>query len=208
MLDPSLFLSFRTLRLIREAFDAGELKGALVPRSFVSSVQQGTFLRSGLRYFGASQKEIAELRNVGSFIGELERYKRYEPPAEGLVSGDMREELETLAPDLDVFEILSEEWLFLNSQSWLASRTRKAFSTFVRAGALAAEGGRKLFDEVAMRTLKLSPEIVPFGLTRGHRLRAASKWIAVGGASAVSLLPTGSGVLAGAAIGYFLLFDP
>jgi hypothetical protein len=197
MLDPSLFLSFRTLRLIRAAFDAGELKDAVVPGSFVSAVQKESFRETGLAYFGASRKEISDLRNIRSIMETLELFPSYELPTEDAARSELRNQLARVTPSPEIFEILNEEWLFLNSQSWFASRTRKPLSTFIRAGAVAVEGGRKLFDEVTMRMLKISPESVPLGLTRGQRLRAAAKWLAVGGISSTTFLHPLSGALVG-----------
>jgi hypothetical protein len=208
MLDPSLFLSFRSLRRVRAALNAGELNNVVVPKSFVSAVRRGTFLEVGLKYFGASREEIEDLRSVTSFMEEVERFPVYEPFGENVVGSDFRGELERAVHDDDILAVLAEEWSFLNSESWLVSRTRKPFSAFIRAGAIAVEGGRELFDRAVMKTLKMSPEKVPSGLTRGQRLRATAKWIAVGGTSAASLLHPLSGVVVVATTGYFLLFDP
>lgn len=208
MLDPSLFLSIRSLNRIRAALDRGELSNVFVPKSFVSALDDEFFMDDGLKYFGAPRNEIEDLRYGKSFLTEAKRFPAFEPTGQDLVGADFRITLRRTERNRLISAILQEEWLFLNSRSWLVSRTRKSFSAFIRAGAVAVEGGRELFDTAVMRTLKISPETVPSGLTKGQRLRAATKWIAVGGASGASLLRSLSGVVVGAATGYFLLFDP
>src|ERR1700745_197310 len=71
MLDPSLFTSFRTLRIIRTAVESGELENVLVPASFLSALQRGTFSERALMYFGAFRNSIADLRNITGFLPEL-----------------------------------------------------------------------------------------------------------------------------------------
>jgi len=181
MLDPSLFLSFRSLRRVSAALDAGDLTNVVVPKSFVSALDSELSMDAGLRYFGAPRKELEDLRYGRSFLTEVKRLPVFEPTGRDVVGPDFRTTLGKTEQNRHILAILEEEWFFLNSQSWLASRTRKAFSAFIRAGAVAIEGGRELFDTAVMRTLKMSPETVPLGLARGQRLRAAAKWIAVGG---------------------------
>lgn len=208
MLDPSLFTSFRTLRIIRTAIEAGELENAFVPASFLAALQRSAFSEHALAYFGASRNEIRDLRNIPQFLPELFSLAQHEAsPVQPTT--EFQRELLALARDFDIFQILNEEWAFLNSESWIAARTKRSFASFIRAGAVGVEAGRKVFNKTLAKTLKVSPENVPTLLSPKQKVRAAMKWIAVGGSSASALLHNPlSGVLVNAALGYFLLFDP
>ena len=89
--------------------------------------------------------------------------------------------------DAVVFGVLVEEWLFLTSSCFIASKIKRPFSAFVRACAVAMEWGRDKFDLAAARVPRLPPERLPRPLSPGQRVRAVSKWIAVGGTSVASL---------------------
>ena len=163
MLDPSLFTSFRTLRVIRAAVNSGELENVLVPASFLSALQRGTFSERALMYFGASRNAIADLRNIPGFLPELLSLPRHEASAVQPTT-EFQRELYAIAGDYDIFQILNEEWTFLNSESWITARTRRSFGSFIRAGAIGIEArAEKIFNEIIARTLKLSPENVSLG---------------------------------------------
>jgi hypothetical protein len=102
-------------------------------------------------------------------------------------------------------EILYEEWLFLSSDSWLFSKTRRAFEAMIEAGGTAIQMSRRGFDQVVRRTLKKT-DGEP--LTPGNRVRAAAKWIAVGGPPIMGIIEPISAAIASSASGYFLLVDP
>lgn len=102
-------------------------------------------------------------------------------------------------------QILFEEWHFLTAESWLFSKTRQAFDGMVEAGGTAIHMSGKLFDRVVRTTLKKGPDDP---LTPGNRVRAAAKWIAVGGPAILGVVEPISGAVSTAASGYFLLVDP
>jgi hypothetical protein len=104
-----------------------------------------------------------------------------------------------------VAEILFEEWLFLTSNSWLFSRTRRAFDEMAQAGGTAVHVSRQLFEQVIRKTLKIAGDK---DLTPCDRLRAGAKWIAVGGPPVVALLNPLAGALAASVTGCILLMDP
>ena len=103
-------------------------------------------------------------------------------------------------------EVLLDEWAFLQSRSWIVSRTKKTFTKFVKAGSVALEVGQRCLDAAVRKTLKTSNsnELI----TTAQRLRALAKWLAVGGASATAVMQAPVAAILGAAAGYFLLFDP
>ena len=187
MLDPSLFTSFRTLRVIRAAVNSGELENVLVPASFLSALQRGMFSERALMYFGASRNAMADLRNIPGFLPELLSLPRHEASAVQPTT-EFQRELYAIAENYDIFQSFNEEWTFLNSESWITARTRRSFGSFIRAGAIGIEAGRKIFNEIIARTLKLSPENLPSVFTSKQKVRAAMKWVAVGGGSASVLL--------------------
>jgi hypothetical protein len=102
-------------------------------------------------------------------------------------------------------EILYEEWLFLSSDSWLFSKTRRAFEAMIEAGGTAFEMSRRAFDQLVRKTLKKANGEP---LTPGNRVRAAAKWIAVGGPPIIGVIEPISAAIASGASGYFLLVDP
>jgi hypothetical protein len=84
-----------------------------------------------LGYFGASPRNIGELRDLGPQIPNIERFVAYFPVTDNFGIGHF-----DTVRDRSTVEILRGEWLFHNSQSWIASRTRRTFASFVRAGAV------------------------------------------------------------------------
>jgi hypothetical protein len=102
-------------------------------------------------------------------------------------------------------EIISDEWSFLTSESWLLSKTRRAFDKMVEAGGAAVHLSGRVFDQVVRRTLRKEPGEP---LTPGNRVRAVAKWIAVGGPAILKVVEPISSALVGAASECFLLMDP
>jgi hypothetical protein len=145
-------------------------------------------------------------------IGALDRLVPFEPYETSDTAQPSSEFLDVLwheARDETVLRVLTEEWNFLNTHSWIASRIRRPFSTFVKAGAIAIEGSRQVLDQAVADTLNKGDDGIPPGLQPGDRLRAACKWLAVGGISASAFLSSPALIFVVRAAGaYFLLFDP
>lgn len=206
MLDPSLLLSMRTLPVITELARRNELQGAVIPRTFFEYVSEQGLNEDVLRFFGGPTGE-GEIGRVGDILTQIRALRDYLSPqglaaeaAERGISVNIQRQVRSE----QVAAILGEEWAFLTSHSWMASRLKRPFSIFVKAGAFAIEGSRKSFDVLVAKTLKR-----PTGLSSSDRLRAVSKWVAVGGMSALPLIVVPPmQVLLGGAFGYFLLFDP
>ncbi len=113
--------------------------------------------------------------------------------------------LEHFTKDGLIAQILYEEWHFMASQSWIFSKTRRAFDSMVEAGGTAIQMSHRAFDLLVRRTLKEKPNEP---LTSCNRLRAAAKWIAVGGPAILSTIEPISAAIASASSGFFLLVDP
>jgi hypothetical protein len=78
-----------------------------------------------------------------------------------------------------ITQIFFEEWEFLTSQSWLFAKIRKALDDMVEAGQGAVQMSQRKFEEMTRRLLN-KPATEP--LTPNDKVKAAAKWIAVGGA--------------------------
>jgi hypothetical protein len=206
MLDPSLFLSPRSLQIIFSALEAGELEGVVVPASFVEAVSAPALAES-LSYFAPRMRPGLVADAAGLFRRER-RIELYSAP-EAKVEEAFNRNIERSTRNDLVSRILIEEWSFLTSQSWIASRIRRPFSVFVKAGAVTVEGGRALYNRVTNVLLETRPQEIPRALTPPRKLRRACKWIAIGGANAAWLLGTVHGAIASfAKDSVFLLFDP
>jgi hypothetical protein len=101
--------------------------------------------------------------------------------------------------------LVFEEWYFMTSESWIFSKTRKAFDAMVEVGGSALQLTSRVFDRVVRRTLRKG-ENEP--QTPGKRVKALAKWVAVGGPAILNLVEPISAAVATAASGYFILLDP
>lgn len=104
-------------------------------------------------------------------------------------------------------DVLFEEFVFLQEQSFVVSRIKKPFNRFISAGVVCVHFGGRAVDDLVRRT----PHVVRQGepIRDVDRLKAFGKWIAVGGLSATRLIePAMTGVLVSMALAYFALFDP
>src|SRR5208337_872104 len=213
MLDPSLLLSERTLPVVEAAWASGELAGAVLPASFVRAFSGTTSRKAVVRYFrGTREAEEFEpgtapnIRRPARLLGEMSESEAvYHGPR--LADEAFARSLNVVTKDSVVSDVPVEEWLFLTSSSIIASRIKRPFSAFVRAGAVTLEWGRHKFDLAAARVLRLPPERLPKPLSPGQRIRAVSKWIAVGGTSVTSLYNPIAGAIGTLVSGMFLLFD-
>lgn len=110
--------------------------------------------------------------------------------------------------DRHLCNILFEQLIFLEEESWMVSRIKKTFNRFIATGTVCVQYSRRAVDTLIYRTIRKSKEQNEI-LSNVDRLRALGKWIAVGGSSASSLInPAVAAVLVPAALGYFMLFDP
>jgi hypothetical protein len=148
---------------------------------------------------------------LGQLAQEIRRTKQgYRIPEEAKIwydegSKPFFDVLMEFTGDKLVAQILYEEWYFMTSESWLFSKTRRAFDAMVEAGGRAIQVSRRFFDMLVRRTLKKKADEP---LTPSNRARAAAKWIAVGGPTILSVIEPISGAVASATSGWFLLVDP
>jgi len=209
MLDPSLLLSRYTLPRVMSAVRHGELK-AVIPSSFWGPFLERKLPAKVASFFAPSGPAPTPAQLNERLVREdLSRVQSYELRDTSETSPEFLDGLWQAARDETVVRILTEEWNFLNTHSWIASRTKRPFSTFVKAGAVVIAGGSQVLDQLVVSTLKKGHPGTPPGLQGGDRLQAACKWLALGGASASPFIgPPGLVALTSLATGYFLLFDP
>lgn len=101
-------------------------------------------------------------------------------------------------------EILFEEWEFLTTNSWITAKTRAAFDAIVEAGSVAICLSQKAFEVAVRKTIKK-----PTGnLSPNDKVKAAAKWIAVGGSVVADFVSPIPGVILNLSSGLFLLCDP
>jgi hypothetical protein len=105
------------------------------------------------------------------------------------------------------FQVMQEEWAFLQSRSLVASRLKRRFTRFVAGGATVVEVGRRAVERIERRTLHRSLEAEDH-LTAINHLRAGAKWFAAGGGSAVALAEPLIGIPLQIVGPWFLLLDP
>ncbi len=123
----------------------------------------------------------------------------------GAESKLFRDALTQFSQDDLIAQILFEEWHFMVSQSWIFAKSRRAFDAMVEAGATAVQMSKKGFDRLVRRTLKKKPDEL---LTSVDVVRAAAKWIAVGGGAALGIAGPIAGAIGSTASGLFFVFDP
>jgi hypothetical protein len=81
-----------------------------------------------------------------------------------------------------VAQIVYEEWYFLVSESWVFSKTRRAFDAMVEAGGTAIQMSQRVFDRVVRRQLKKEPDepLTPSNLSKqqqsGSQLADRQQW--------------------------------
>lgn len=206
MLDPSLLLARYTLDAVISAVKYGELR-AVIPASFWRPFLEGKVPAKVASFFRLTGPALEPRQLIGA-LDRLVPFEPYETSDTAQPSSEFLDALWHEARDETVLQVLIEEWNFLNTHSWIASRIKRPFSTFVKAGAIAIEGGRHVLNQAVARTLKRG-DLVPPALRPGDPLRASCKWLAVGGLSASAFISSPALIfLVRAAAGYFLLFDP
>jgi hypothetical protein len=216
MLDPSLLLNARGFNALRSAVQEDPAAEYFVPASVYYNLTELTERRHIERILPqfTPPRNAARLDEVGAFFTNTPNVQPYTPVGLAATEGNdearlMHARLRDAMPDDPVYvHVLYEEWGFLTSESWIASRTKRTFQAFKRAGAIAVEFPREAFDAAARRTPHVVPANVQGPLTRNQRLRAVTKWVAAGGVIWAGLLNPILGMAAGSAAGIFALYDP
>ena len=202
MLDPSFVLSEEGAAFLSAGAEGGIERFAL-SRSFFDALESGNvpdvegwFPEEGPAVEPSSLREaLAGAQLFGYDEAEVEE------PRVAEVREGLRGELDPM-----MAEILADQWVFLQTQSWITSKLRYSFDVMSERGAEIKELPRKVGRKVIERTLKKKelPERVPLGMAA----QAGAKWFAVGGSAVGSLLLPPGAPLFTAATGAFFLLDP
>jgi hypothetical protein len=198
LLDPSILLSERGLSWLEAGGPQGE-GGIVVSEAF----------RSAVRELPRETRSFRPWDDIGDFTARRERLI---PLLDGVPVFSHRqvalpEAAEVVRYQLlehdhgAVGEVLADEWSFLQSQSWMATRYRHVLDRFRHSGAIIVEHSKETLETLLRKVL--IEEVVPKGhipetLTPHFVTRVAAKWVVVG-TSAVVLHPLliPFGVLAG-----------
>jgi hypothetical protein len=201
MLEASFILSEEGMAWLTRA-GAQYVEAVSVSRALVSEIQRGE--PGTLAWFGEVGAD--ELGTLTEILGRARLFSQEEGVE--VANERARQVRSALFAEHDptTAEILADEWIFLQTQSWIGAKSRKAFDAFVAAGARMRELPRPLGRRLVARTLKKTdlPEHIPPTLL----LQAGMKWIAAGGSAALSLVTPPVGIALGVAAGVFLLIDP
>ncbi|MFX0196398.1 MAG: hypothetical protein ACFFCW_09775 [Candidatus Hodarchaeota archaeon] len=225
MIDPSLLVADRTMK--RLFSEVKKLKSVadyefFIPRSFETFVEQAEVPEKEalIRFFlhNAKPSHLGELKEllkehlnlVRTFDPDESQKHRHSEVKEWL--GDC---LKWYFPFRDdpLISVLFEEWIFLQEQSWIVSRSKRAFDKFrevtknymrnsKKKGGDYFELGMKQFDEQVRKTLHEDPHVF---INHAKRLKAICKWVAIGGTLGIWVDPTLGSVGATAGVGYMLL---
>jgi hypothetical protein len=201
MIDPSLFLRRSALEKtlarvpqIREnaGFDFFISAGVTVP--FTDIGERG-------RHFFRSGRDFISPLEAADRLAEIEVDVWSRPDSSTLDYDDFRGRLGLDLESRWLQDVLFDEWFFLTHESWLVSRLKAPFRAMVRAGELGVE----LLNPIVRGTLK---QKAPAVIQTADRLRALSKWMAVGGPIAAQFVDPLAREIASGVGGGFLLLDP
>ena len=209
LLDPSILMTRRGLESVSSLWANRRPVDVWIPESFAITIHDGNAndLEQLYRFFGR-RKTSPSRDMLTEFLLLTQNHQWKVSEKDRDILPEFKAVLYSQAKNRLVADILFEEWMFLRTQSWIASRTKRVFKAFIRAGAASVELGRQGLEKVVARTLKISTEEPPPILTKGRVLKTATKWIAVGGLGVVTQLKGLELALGSAAVGSFFLLDP
>ena len=190
VLDPSVFLSATGLDLVALQLEEEQ------SRVFAS----GTFLRLVEEGWEATQPLLDHFLAEGDEpinadgcdlirrLVEQGRILPYSADSDFARRNVVAQRLARLDRSAEVREILIDEWVFLQSRSWIGARARKTFAWFKDAGAKIIEYSEEAWDRVR----DVSGDEIP-KLLRSERMHHVAKWVAaaalgVGAAAALAHL--------------------
>lgn len=211
MIDPSLIVANKTykktFRLIEELNEENRFNFYL-PKTFENLINKSKNIEDEkiFKFYlqNASAVKTKELNSKYDHHSKL--IKGYEiTPEQKMKYMTFYNKLKDTDSFDSYYEVLLEEWIFLQENSWIVSRIKKPFSKFVDRGSIYLYLGRWFMDSAVKTTLKNKQKEF---LNNMDYLRAFGKWIAVGGSSVTSLFEPNIGIPAGLATGFFLLIDP
>lgn len=206
LIDPSLVVCARTYNQISTELRSIDLGTVYLPAAFIDGLKEKDESLVSFYLGNASGISIAQLRRE---LLESEAIREYRVErVENELFFSLKSRIEKEFPNSRVSQALWEEWIFLQQESWIGARIRRTFQNFMKAGAAIIELSKEVLDKLAGPTLQLPKRKVPRPLTTRQRLQAVTKWIALGGSSASSLLSPKTAAISTFITGAFFLFDP
>jgi hypothetical protein len=209
MIDPSLIIARRTLmNTFENIVEMSKNYKFYIPESFryILYSESNNLHKNSLHYYFLQNAYPADLNKVKTFIDKYsDNVSAYK------VSADHKRKYKEFynfiydfIGDETICMVLFEEWVFLQENSWIVSRIKKPFNTFINAGSACLQFSKETVEYMIRRTLRDSERDL---LNKVDVLRALGKWIAVGKLE-IPLFIEPFETLLNLAAGYFLLFDP
>ena len=200
MLEASFILSEEGVSWLTGE-GAQYVEGMAVSRALVGEMQQRD--SGALSWFGELDSD--RLGTLAEVLGRAQLFSHEQIGEVGEGAGAVRSRL-FAEHDQRTAEILADEWIFLQTQSWIGAKSRKAFDAFKAAGGRLRELPSPIARRLIAKTLKKEelPEHIPLKLLR----KAGMKWIAVSGTAATYFVapPVAAALTFGT--GAFVLLDP
>ncbi len=186
MVDPSFLFSEDGLAWLED--DETVLTGITVPGTFMEWLRGERDLDESLFVAPDDLETVGERRDrLFAVLRGVEEFR-----SEALTLDEAEAvRLALLASGDPLAELYADEWSFLQSQSSMIAKLRHPLDAFRDAGAVIVEFGRRAGRHFVEEVIPA--EHVPAVLTRGLMVKAAVKWIIIGGAA------VGGGTLGGIA---------
>ena len=210
-MDASILVSDRGVRWL-ERLSGSEADSFITSAAFRRLLGRpgqlyGMFQASRPQFGGISQDEfIQRMRGLEREIDRLPAFDHTGALLDDARAIAVMQELLNLGP---IGEVWADEWAFLNSHSWLVSRSRAVIEAFRDAGAGVIEFRQKaLLALLQMSQAGGGP--LPPGLSPHLTKRIAAKWIVAGGAVTLASVaaPLAAGVVGLGAPVMIVTFDP
>lgn len=214
ILDPSAVSDRRRLEIYVDLAKQHEHELKIYLPSFFFRLQELTELQKDEveRFFKMPGQEridfrffegvdLGRLRNVREAPDFQRRYKKH---------SEFLDNLRREVRDREVYEILAEEWVFMNEYSHIVARIKRGFEKFLRAGAAYLIIGKKSMEHALSLAIN-HPNKYPIdaSLTAFSIFRASAKYIAAAGSSiGTTVISGGVGIGVAAASALFLIMDP
>lgn len=214
MLDPSLLLTASGLKRVLQFIEHQNTDFSFyISQSFYEFIaddkrrnERVSASDPVIKFFGA---RVSYFNEAKMLIREnMDHWTLFEPTEElRLKHSIFRDSLlyRESTKNQELFDILFDEWIFLQERSWLLAKSKLTFEKFKEGGAISLEFGEKAMHRIAARTLKTDHHDP---LSNFQKLRALAKWMAVGGSASEAFLSPYLGLLAGLTTGFFLMLDP
>lgn len=211
MIDPSLFIAKNNFDQTLKAITSSESEGLefFISSSFEKLLRKYESYEGykGFDYFihKAQPVDYSKLKNRLDNLSERKKLKTYEVSKDKYFDKNFKNSMQKELGGEDyvkIADILLEEWVFLNSESWLVSRFKKQFENFLESGKAAFI---RLSVKTARRTLSKSPDSA---LNRFDFLRTFAKWVAVSGSSVIPYYFPQTIFVPSLLYGIFTLIDP